>query len=153
MSKHNMGQDSYCTESQLQLKDTLSVCFLAILWVCWCLFCLCVCQVEQWNCEFSHLQSILWLNRAVVICFPTRDRAADPQLTVAKQPTEPFPAHELPQQLTLTEEYNSASKHRQLLHTLFLWLCIPLNTGISIMYLAALKIKFDNHISMHQNRV
>lgn len=51
---------------------------------------------------------------------PTRDGAADPQLTVAKQPTEPFTAHELPQQLTLTEEYNSASKHRQLLHTLFL---------------------------------
>lgn len=150
-----MGQDSYCTESQLQLKDMLSVCFLAILWVCWCLFCLGVCQVEQWNWDFSHLQSRLWLNRAMVICFPTRDGAADLQLTVAKQPTEPFTAHELPQQLTLTEEYNSASKQRQLLHTLFL--CdhhgCPWNTGISIMYVAALKITFDNHTSMHQNRV
>lgn len=150
MWKHNLWEDSYCTGSRLLLTDTLSVCFFAILWVCWCLFCLCVCQVQQGNWDFSRLQTRLRLNRAVVICLPTRDGAAAPQLTVAKQPTEPFTAHELPQQPTLTEEKNSAFLHRQ---TLPSRLCIKLNTGISIVYVAARKIRFDNHTSMHENRV
>lgn len=47
--EHNMWADTYCSERQLQLKDTPSVCFFPILWVSWCLFCLCDCQVRQGN--------------------------------------------------------------------------------------------------------
>lgn len=109
MWKHNMWVDSYCTESQLQLKDTLSVCFFAILWVCWCLFCLCVCQVQvqQGNWDIYSFAVKIAIKQVIVICLPTRDGAAAPQPTVAKQPAEPFTAHELPQQPTLREEYNS----------------------------------------------